>query len=237
MLTIKHNYRPIKRKTEAGVRHYMTPDGHPVPSVTTILDATKPPEKQKILEDWRKRHDARHGEGAAEAYTKEAADRGTKMHAYLEDWCKWDTITPPGRRGKPRDTMLSGQGYRMANVIIKHGLDKLEECWAVEAALYYTGLYAGTTDCVGVWNGQPCIVDFKQTNRPKKREWIDDYFLQLAAYANAHNHMFESSVIRSGVILMCSADLEYQEFRLEESEFDLWSERWFDRVEQYHLGS
>jgi len=105
--------------------------------------------------------------------------------------------------------------------------------------LYYSGLYAGTTDCIGVWKGQPAILDFKQTNKPKKREWIGDYFLQLAAYAAAHNDT-HGTQINSGVILMCarpendSATPQYQEFVLEPKDFAYWSDQWMRRVEQYY---
>ncbi len=77
-------------------------------------------------------------------------------------------------------------------------------------------------------------MDHKQTNKPKKREWIEDYFVQLAAYANAHNEVHMTK-IRKGVIFMCSADNLYQEFILEGSEFDKYTDIWFKRVEQYYM--
>ena len=102
-----------------------------------------------------------------------------------------------------------------------------------EVPLYFPELYAGTTDCVGVHNGDESILDFKQTNKPKKREHIDDYFIQLTAYAMAHNEVHKTN-IRKGVILMCSKDYEYQEFILEPADFDYWTERWCKRVEEYY---
>lgn len=234
MLVSKYNYKPINRKTANGKRHYQTPDGGAVPSVTTILDKTKPAKAKKALADWKKRTDAVHGKGAAQKITQEAADRGTKMHAYLEEFCKNDTIEPVVERQKqPREHILTTQGYKMANIVIDEGLKHLDECWAVEAPLFYSGLYAGTTDCVGMFEGSPAIVDFKQTNKPKKREWIDDYFMQLCAYAEAHNNMFGTN-IKQGVILMCSKDLQFQRFDLFGPDYDKYMHLWWDRVDQYY---
>jgi genome maintenance exonuclease 1 len=122
----------------------------------------------------------------------------------------------------------------MANTIIFDGLGKnVTEYWGVEIPLYCKGLYAGTTDCIAEWRGNPAILDFKQTNKLKKREWIEDYFLQLTAYALAHNETY-GTTINQGVILMCSADCNYQEFVIEGDEFSMWTENWLARVEQYY---
>ena len=127
----------------------------------------------------------------------------------------------------------------MAAQVVLNGMDSENEYWGCEVPVYYDGLYAGTTDCVGVWNGRPAIIDFKQTNKPKKREWIEDYFLQLTAYAQAHNEMHGTD-INTGVILMCvkpesnNDTPQYQEFVLEADEFDHWSEQWMKRVELYY---
>ena len=77
----------------------------------------------------------------------------------------------------------------------------MEEIWGSEITLYYPGLYAGATDLCGIYEGRESIIDFKQSNKPKRREWIEDYFVQLAAYAMAHNHVYDTK-IQSGVILM-----------------------------------
>ena len=121
----------------------------------------------------------------------------------------------------------------MARKVITHGLAFVDEVWGSEVPLYFPELYAGTTDCVGVHQGDQSILDFKQTNKPKKREYIDDYFLQLTAYALAHNEVHGTN-IRKGVILMCSKDYEYQEFVLEPKDFDYWTERWCARVSEYY---
>ena len=121
----------------------------------------------------------------------------------------------------------------MAQVIVDNGMVNMDECWGTEVPLYFPELYAGTTDCVGIYNGQPSIIDFKQTNKPKKDEWVDDYKLQLCAYAHAHNEVYDNN-IEQGVILMCSKDFEFQTWTLKGEEFKLFSEHWWNRVESYY---
>jgi genome maintenance exonuclease 1 len=122
----------------------------------------------------------------------------------------------------------------MAQQIIEQGLVKCNEYWGTEVPLYFPKIYAGTTDLCGVHDGSDAIMDHKQTNKLKRREWIDDYFVQLAAYANAHNEV-HGTKIRKGVIFMCTADVVYQEFIIEGTEFDKYSDMWFKRVEQYYM--
>lgn len=219
----RFNYQPIKRIDTPNGRRYATPDGEKLPSVTTILDATKPEEKKKALMEWRKRV----GEQKAKEITTEAAGRGTRMHKFLEDYIKTGVLNESG------SNPYSVQSHRMAQTIITAGLSNCNEYWGVEIPLYFPNVYAGTTDLAGVHDGDEAIMDHKQTNKPKKREWIEDYFLQLTAYATAHNEVYGTK-IRKGVIFMCSADNIYQEFILEGSEFDEWQNKWFQRLEQYY---
>lgn len=223
LLKERFQYHPLSRDESTGKRLYATPDGFKVPSVTTILDRTKPAEAKEALAAWRRAV----GEQKAQAITTEAANRGTRMHKFLEDYIK----------GIPLNEDISNpfaqQSQKMAKIVISKGLNFVDEVWGSEVPLYYPELYAGTTDCVGVHKGDESILDFKQTNKPKKREYIDDYFLQLTAYALAHNEVHGTN-IRKGVILMCSKDFEYQEFILESKDFDYWTERWCDRVSQYY---
>ncbi len=234
MITQRYNYQSISRETVDGKRHYCLPNGDKVPSVTTILDKTKPREKVEALANWKKRV----GEVKAQEITTEAANRGTRMHAYLEHYVLQQDMKP-----LPNNPYAHPSWFMAAEVILK-GLRNVDEFWGVEVPLYYSGLYAGTTDCVGVWKGRPAILDFKQTNKPKKKEWIDDYFIQLAAYAAAHNEMHGTN-IQDGVILMaCQPKLledgsystpEYLEFEVKEDEFAYWSNEWMKRVELYYL--
>jgi genome maintenance exonuclease 1 len=220
----KYNYVPLLRETINGSRKYATPDGEKLPSVTTILDATKSEESKQALNNWRKRV----GVQKAQEITTEAAGRGTRMHKWLEDYIKTGVLNEPG------SNPYSLQSHQMAQSIINQGLVKCDEYWGTEVPLYYPKIYAGTTDLAGVHDGSEAIMDHKQTNKPKKREWIDDYFVQLAAYANAHNEV-HGTKIRKGVIFMCSADNLYQEFILEGTEFVKYSDIWFKRVEQYYM--
>lgn len=219
----KFKYEPVKRIDTPEGRRYATPDGEKLPSVTTILDATKPEEAKKALMEWRKRM----GPVKAQQITTEAAGRGTRMHKWIEDYIK------TGALGVPGSNPYSQQSHKMAQSIIYQGLSKCNEFWGTEVPLYFPKVYAGTTDLVGVHDGSPAIMDHKQANKLKKKEWISDYFVQLAAYANAHNEVHGTS-IRKGVIFMCTADNIYQEFIIEGSEFDHWSNEWFNRLEQYY---
>jgi genome maintenance exonuclease 1 len=219
----KFKYEPIKRIDTPEGRRYATPDGQKLPSVTTILSATTPKEKIEKLNEWRNRV----GHKQAQAITTEAAGRGTRMHKWVEDYIK------TGQLGQPGSNPYSIQSHKMAQSIITQGLVNCNEYWGTEVPLYFPGVYAGTTDLVGVHNNAEAIMDHKQTNKPKKREWIDDYFIQLAAYATAHNEV-HGTKIRKGVIFMCSADNIYQEFIIEGTEFDSWVDKWYQRLEQYY---
>lgn len=229
MITQKYLYKPMSRETRDGKRIYLTPEGESLASVTTILDKTKPEEKRKSLEQWRQRM----GTERAQQIVTEAANRGTRMHSYLENFIISDDMKP-----LPSNPYAQTSWYMAAQVILE-GFQHIDEFWGTEVPVYYSGLYAGTTDCVGLWKGKPAILDFKQTNKPKKKEWIDDYFLQLTSYAAAHNNMHGTD-INTGVVLMCAqpensdATPKYQEFVIEGKEFDKWHDQWQRRVETYY---
>lgn len=225
MLLSKFNYQPLTRNTdtETGSRLYLTPDGEKLPSVTTILSATMPKEKANGLREWRKSV----GEKRAQEITTEAASRGTRMHKYLEGYVLTGALSPPG------SNPYSIQSNRMAEKIIKHGLSNCSEFWGSEIPLYFPKIYAGTTDLAGVHDGHEAILDFKQTNKPKKREHIEDYFLQLVFYGTAHNEVYNTN-IKKGVILMCSAAEEYQEFILDGDEWNKTETLMWKRLEQFY---
>jgi hypothetical protein len=224
MYTPKFTYTPIARETIDGVRRYATPDGEKLPSVTTILDATAPAEKKQALHEWRKRV----GQTKAKEITTEAAGRGTRMHKFIEDYILTGMLNDPG------SNPYSKQANAMAESIIKQGLVNCNEFWGTEIAVYYPKIYAGTTDLAGIHGGSEAIMDHKQTNKPKKREWIDDYFIQLTAYAAAHDEV-HGTKIRKGVIFMCDPTCAYQEFIIEGAEFQKYSDLWFRRVEEYYM--
>lgn len=219
----KYKYEPIKKTDTPEGRRYATPDGEKLPSVTTILAATQSEVSKQALQNWRRSV----GVQKAQEITTEAASRGTRMHKFLEDYIKTGIITESG------SNPYSIQSHTMAKSIIEQGLIKCNEYWGTEVPLYYPKIYAGTTDLCGVHDGSDAIMDHKQTNKLKKREFIDDYFVQLTAYANAHDEV-HGTKIRKGVIFMCTKDNVYQEFIIEGNEFDKYSDMWFTRVEQYY---
>ncbi len=193
----KYNYADLKRQ-DGAVRLYLTPDCESLPSVTTVLSKTK---DKSGLDRWRKRV----GEKTAEKIIADSARIGTALHLYIEHYVNghgYKDLTDVGKKAQT-----------MAQVIIDEGLKDVTEIWGSEVHLYYPGKYAGTTDMVGLYKGRPAIIDFKQTNKPKKREWVQDYLMQLAAYAHAHNNLFNTE-IDQGVVLMCSRDLLFQRFEI-----------------------
>ena len=201
-ITQKYNYADLKRQ-DGDTRLYLTPDGEALPSVTTILGRTK---DKTFLKKWRQKV----GEKKAEQIIKDSAQIGTALHLYIERFVN-------GEQYKDL-TKIGIQAEKMAKKIIDESFKDLTEIWGSEVHLYNPGKYAGTADMIGVYKGRPAIMDFKQTNRPKKREWIQDYLMQLSAYAQAHNKLFNTD-IDQGVILMCSRDLTFQRFELQGENF------------------
>jgi genome maintenance exonuclease 1 len=163
------------------------------------------------------------------------------MHTYLEHYVLDGEIKPRG------SNPFSWASHMMAETVIREGLCNVDEYWGVEVPLYFPNVYAGTTDCVGVHKGEQSILDFKQSNKPKKEEWIEDYKLQLCAYAEAHNEVYGTN-IRKGVVLMCvkpdmdesgliTGEPQYQEFVIEGNEFEKWRQEWWKRVELYYTNT
>ncbi len=215
----KYDYHKVKQINLDGKRLYEAPDGTKTPSVTTILGKTK---DMTHLNAWKKRV----GEANAQRIVTEASGVGTAMHNNLERFLI-------GEERKPGNNHVHVQANKMADEIINNALVDVDEIWGIEQALYYPELYSGTCDVVGQYKGQPCIMDFKQTNKPKKKEWVDDYYMQLAAYAMAHNAVYGTD-IKEGHIFMCSRELQYQQFDLVPEEFEHWSNEWLKRVEDYY---
>ena len=205
---------PVTRK-----RVYLTPDGESLPSVTTILSATK---DMTHLNEWKNRI----GHAKAQQITTEAAGVGTAMHGNLERFIA-------GMQRQPGNNPVHIQANKMANVIIEQGLSKVNEVWAMEQSLYYPGLYSGTTDLVGVYDGEPAVMDHKQTNKPKKAEWVEDYYLQLVAYILAHNEVYGTDIKR-GIVFMCSRAFEYQQFEVTAADFNKYEDMWLSKVEEYY---
>ena len=161
----------------------------------------------------------------AQRVTRDAAIRGTAMHKYLEDLIRGERCLDL--------TEIGQQAQTMAEIIVERGLNNVDEVYGIEAVLYYPDLYAGSVDLVGRHNDQVSIIDFKQTNKPKQREWIDDYMLQMAAYGMAHDIIYGTE-INKGVIMMCSKDLYYQEFVIEGEEFREAKHKFLGRLDEFY---
>jgi len=214
----KYDYPSLKRINNSGKRLYNTPSGN-LPSVTTILDKTK---DKTFLIEWKKRV----GEEEANRITKEASGLGTIFHKHLENYIL-------GEERPNGNNFVYKLAKDMSEVVIEKGLVNINEIWGSEISLYYPDLYAGTTDLVGVHDGTPAIMDYKSTTKPKKEEWIEDYYLQCCAYALAHNELYGTKINKI-VIIMCSREKQYQEFICEGKKFEDKCEKWTERLEEYY---
>jgi len=214
ILNNKFDYRPLTKEEVNGSRKYNTPDGKKLVSVTTILSKTK---DMTFLNEWKKLV----GEKEATRIVTEASGLGNGMHNLLEKY-----ILGQEMKGQLMTKIL-------ANLIIKNGLCNVDEVWGTEVSLYSKDLYAGTTDVIGLHNGTPSIIDFKNSLKEKKKEWIEDYFMQLCAYAIAHNEMYNTN-INKGVIMMATRDGKYLEFVIEGDEFTHYEIMWANKVCSYY---
>ena len=217
----KYRYPKTIRESINGLRHYNINDKEKLPSVTTILSETQSEEKRESLKAWRERV----GELEATRIVDQSGARGTAMHKILEKYIL--------EEGYVDLTSVGKEAHNMAIRVIEQGLCNVLEYYGTECTLYYPGLYAGQTDLVAVHKGQDAIIDFKQTNKPKRREWIEDYCLQLAAYAMAHNFIYKTQITK-GVVMMCSKDNFYQEFVVEGKEFQQYKFNFLRRVDEYY---
>ena len=215
-----YHYPPSTRSTTDGIRTYDV-GKEKLPSVTTILKATQSDEKRQKLAQWQ----ARVGKVEADRVRDTAASRGTNMHLHLEKFILGQghlDLTEEGKTAKS-----------MAQTVIDKGLCDLQEIWGSEVTLWYPGLYAGATDLVGTFDYEDSIIDFKQSTKPKQRAWIDDYMMQLAAYAMAHNQVYGTEITQ-GVILMCTPDNYFQKFQVKGKEFISYQHKFLEKVDLYY---
>jgi genome maintenance exonuclease 1 len=210
----KFDYQPLKRVDNGNGRRYIIGESRPLPSVTTILSKTT---DLTHIWQWQERI----GIEEANKIKTTASNLGNGMHKNLERYIL----------GESMDGSFMAQA--LANVIVKHGLSKVDEVWGIEVGLYSTDLYAGTTDLVGSHQGIPSIMDFKNSLKEKKKEWIEDYFLQCCAYASSHNEMFGTD-IRRGVVMIATRDAKYQEFIIEGDEFTHYETIWVNKLCAYY---
>ena len=217
----KFKYPVLERvDTDIG-RYYLDSNNKPVPSVTTILSGTS--QSKDGLIQWRNRV----GEDEAERIIKQSTDIGTAVHEAIENYLNgksWDNFE------ETYDQLLA---QKISDKFIKDGLKGITGIWGLEVGLILDNLYAGTADCVGEYEGIPTLIDFKTAKKIKKREWIEDYFLQGCAYANAHNVMFGTN-IEQIVILMVDRNSIFQEFIVRPTEFKFLTRKWKNRLIEFN---
>ena len=213
----KYTYPSLERVDLEIGRHYLDSKNTPVPSVTTVLSATS--KSKDGIAQWRNRV----GEAEADRIVKQSTDIGSSVHDAIEKYLKdelWDIF---------ENTENELIAKKITHKFVNDGLKKITEIWGLEVGLVLDNLYAGTADCIGEYNSIPTLIDFKTAKKIKKREWIEDYFLQGCAYANAHNVMFGSD-IQQIVILMVDRDLVFQEFIVRPTEFKILTHKWKKRL-------
>jgi len=221
MITNIYDYPELKRVNKDIGRYYIDSNDYPVPSVTTVLNKTS--NKSDSIQQWRNRV----GEEEADRITKQSTDIGSMVHEALENYLNdknWENFT---------DDQNGYIAKKITSKFISTGIQSITEVWGLEVGLILDGLYAGTADCVGKINNVPTLIDFKTARKMKRREWIEDYFLQCCAYANAHNVMFGTE-INQVVILMVDRDLLFQEFIVKPTEFNILTKIWKKRLLEFH---
>ena len=220
MITNLYQYPELTRVEKNDVRYYQDSLSNLVPSVTTILSATG---DHSGIDAWKRRV----GPKTAKAVVDEATTIGTAVHLAIENYLygkEWEQFT---------DDKMGMLAHQIAKRFICDCLGDIDEVWGLESGLVLDGLYAGTADCIGIFRGRPTIIDFKTAKKIKRKDWIEDYFLQGAAYANAHNVMYKTN-IESIAILMVDRDLLFKEFLVNSKEFNSYTEKWKKRLIGYY---
>ncbi len=219
-MTFKYSYPALERVEKNEMRFYKDANNDLVPSVTTVLDATG--DKSGITQ-WRRKV----GPAQADAIIQESTLIGSAVHEAIENYLlgqSWNEFT---------DDRSGYLAKSISSKFISSCLDGIDEVWGLESSLILDGLYAGTADCIGIYKGSPAIIDFKTAKKLKRKDWIEDYFLQCSAYANAHNVMFQTT-IKDLVILMVDRDLLFKEFHIKKNEFSLYTDKWKKRLIKFH---
>ena len=157
----------MKAVTTDSGRKYETPEGINLPSITTVLSILS----RDSIAKWRKRV----GEEEANKISTRASGRGTRVHEIIEKYLDND---PDYKEGYTPDII---QSFLAVQNILDGRISKI---YAQEAPLYSTHLgVAGRVDCVAEFDGERSIIDFKTSMKPKKLDWIKNYFMQESAYA------------------------------------------------------
>ena len=208
-------YKKLMRIDTLSGRVYSLPNGVHVPSVTTVLNRTK---DKAALKEWADRI----GQAEADRQKEQAAYVGTHMHLALEHILNGEpwSVTPD---------WMAMTGYEMAFRLARRYFGAISAIHGSEVGLHYKDRYAGTTDLVATYRGKLAIVDFKQSVKPKRHEYITDYYHQLAAYAVAHDCMHGTSIDYAAVLIAVQ-DGTPQEFTTAGREFSEFKAQWMERL-------
>ena len=181
---VEIDYPSLSREMIDGVRYYDTPDGQKLVSITSVISYRN---RDKFTK-WRKRV----GEEEANKVTKKATSRGTDMHTLVEHYLNNEEL--------PTVQPLSDLLFKQA----KPDLQKINNIHAIEQSLFSKELgIAGTVDCIAEYNGELAVIDFKTSARVKPEEWIEDYYVQCAAYACMLYELCGIMVKKFVIIMSC----------------------------------
>ena len=214
-------YPDLKRVENDLGRFYIDSNGKEVPSVTTVLSATS---DKSGIDEWKRRV----GHEEATRIINESTTIGSNVHNALENYLNGDDWKIQEDGSYVYKTSIS-----ILNCFIQNLINDISEIWGLEVGVILDGLYAGTADCVGIYNDKESLIDFKTAKKIKPKEWIEDYFLQCSAYANAHNVMFGTD-IKQIVILMADRNQEFKKFVVNGREFDHYTNKWKQKLINFH---
>lgn len=171
-------------------RRYITPEGKKYPSITTVLSILS----RDHIQEWR----ARVGDEEANRISNKAATRGTKVHALAEHYIRNEPID------KSKLTPDLVQSFSQIKSVIDNRVGKIH---AIEAPLYsdYLGV-AGRVDCIAEFDGKLSVIDFKTSRKPKKRDWIQNYFIQETFYAIAWEERTTKPIVNLVTIISVDSD-------------------------------
>jgi genome maintenance exonuclease 1 len=197
-----------KRVEKDGNRYYVTPDGNHYPSITSVLSQ----QENLGLEAWKKKV----GEKEAKRISQESMRIGTAVHQMCEFYLCNYIVKLDKEEKVIRDT-FNRMRFLLGNI---------NNIVGTEIALYSDLLrVAGTADCIAEYNGVPSIIDFKTSRKPKKEEWIDDYYMQTFAYKLMFEEMTGVEIQQIVILVACVDSFDVQVFKKPAKDADEWLEK------------
>ena len=191
-----------------GKRYYVTPDGNSYPSITTVLSQ----QENLGIEAWK----AKVGEKEAKRISKESMRIGTAVHQMAEFYLSNYIIKLKNEEKKIVDTFNR----------LRFLLGNINNIVGVEIPLFSDLLrVAGTTDCIAEYNGELSVIDFKTSRRPKKEEWVDDYYMQTFAYKLMFEEMTGIEIKQVVILIACVDSFDVQVFKKPAKDADEWLEK------------